>query len=250
MPLPPRASLSSALLVALVLALPAAPALAASENVAALQVALGAHGLYARSIDGIMGPATRRAVRRFQSCAGLAVDGVAGSGTIAALQRGGPAPIGGGPPSGPVRFLRPVQGRMGDGFGWRWGRMHTGVDFPVPAGTRVAAAGRGVTTFAGWSSGGYGNLVVIRHRLGFESWYAHLSSVTSWPGERVVGGTRIGYVGSTGHATGPHLHFEVRVGGQPIDPLPRLLGITASAFPRLGAAARLDLGCTDDCPAR
>jgi murein DD-endopeptidase MepM/ murein hydrolase activator NlpD len=64
----------------------------------------------------------------------------------------------------------------------------------------------------------------VRHRLGFQTWYAHLSQIAALPGQAVVGGTRIGYVGATGHATGPHLHFEVRHYGVPIDPLPRLLG--------------------------
>ena len=62
---------------------------------------------------------------------------------------------------------------------------HTGLDFPVPSGTRVGAAGVGVTEFAGWNYGGYGNLVVVRHRLGYTTWYAHLSSITTWVGEEV-----------------------------------------------------------------
>jgi murein DD-endopeptidase MepM/ murein hydrolase activator NlpD len=86
----------------------------------------------------------------------------------------------------------------------------------------------GVTEFAGWNSGGYGNLVVIRHRLGYTTWYAHLSTITTWVGEEVTGGTRIGYVGSTGHATGPHLHFELRKNAVPIDPMPYLLQAVAT----------------------
>ena len=78
----------------------------------------------------------------------------------------------------------------------------------------------GATIFAGYNREGYGDLVVIQHRLGYTSWYAHLSRVTSWLGERVSGGTRIGYVGATGHATGPHLHFEVRYRNVPVDPGP------------------------------
>jgi murein DD-endopeptidase MepM/ murein hydrolase activator NlpD len=127
-----------------------------------------------------------------------------------------------------VRFLRPVSGRITDGFGFVGGRRHTGVDIPEPAGTPVGAAGRGVVAFAGWNDGGYGNLVVVRHRLGFESWYAHLSAVATSVGTPVVGGSRIGYVGSTGRSTGPHLHFEVRHFGTPIDPVPRLLSAIAS----------------------
>ena len=69
---------------------------------------------------------------------------------------------------------------------------------------------------------------MIKHRLGFATWYAHLSRVVTSPGQSVVGGARIGYVGSTGHATGPHLHFEVRFHGTPIDPAPRLLSASAA----------------------
>jgi murein DD-endopeptidase MepM/ murein hydrolase activator NlpD len=91
----------------------------------------------------------------------------------------------------------------------------------------------GTTIFAGHNRAGYGNLVVIQHRLGYTTWYAHLSRITSWVGERVSGGTRIGYVGATGYATGPNLHFEVRYRNVPVDPLPLLLATTA-------AAARVD----------
>ena len=75
---------------------------------------------------------------------------------------------------------------------------------------------------AGWDDGGYGNLVIVRHRLGATTWYAHLSSITVSRGASVVAGTRIGSVGSTGYATGPHLHFELRVRGAAIDPLSAL----------------------------
>jgi murein DD-endopeptidase MepM/ murein hydrolase activator NlpD len=132
-----------------------------------------------------------------------------------------------------------VPGRIGDGFGARRsrGRTHTGIDFPVQAGTRVGAAGVGVTEFAGWNTGGYGNLVVVRHRLGYTTWYAHLSTITSWRGERVTGGTRLGYVGSTGNSTGPHLHFELRRNAVPIDPRPYLLGAVAARKRSSGGVA-------------
>ncbi len=132
--------------------------------------------------------------------------------------------------NGPVRLLRPVPGRIGDRFGApRSGRRtHTGLDFPVQAGTQVGAAGVGVTEFAGWNTGGYGNLVVVRHRLGYTTWYAHLSIITTWKGEQVTGGTRLGYVGSTGNSTGPHLHFELRRNAVPIDPFPYLLDSVAA----------------------
>jgi hypothetical protein len=69
---------------------------------------------------------------------------------------------------------------------------------------------------------------VVRHRLGYTTWYAHLSSITTWVSERVSGGDRLGLVGSTGHATGPHLHFELRKNAVPIDPVPYLLQAVAT----------------------
>ena len=141
------------------------------------------------------------------------------------------------PVSGPVRLLRPVPGRIGDGFGAprEGGRTHTGIDFPVPSGTRIGAAGVGVVEFAGWNSGGYGNLVVVRHRLGYATWYAHMSRIAVSVGQSVTGGTTLGYVGSTGHATGPHLHFELRKNAVPIDPLPYLLAAVATRASSAGS---------------
>jgi murein DD-endopeptidase MepM/ murein hydrolase activator NlpD len=95
----------------------------------------------------------------------------------------------------------------------------------------VGAAAAGTTIFAGWNNGGYGNLVVIQHSTGYTTWYAHLQQITSWVGERVSAGTRIGYVGSTGYSTGPHLHFEIRRWNTPIDPLPYLSSSTAARAP-------------------
>lgn len=192
-------------------------------DVSALQFLLSRRGYGPGGFDGGFGRKTAAAVRRFQRAAGLRVDGIAGPATIRALKRKRVSRA----PKGPVRFLRPVRGRYTDGFGWVAGRRHTGIDFPAPTGTPVGAAGRGVVAFAGWNTGGYGKLVVVRHRLGFESWYAHLSDISTRRGQAVVGGTRIGRVGSTGRSTGPHLHFEVRRFGTPIDPRARLL--TASA---------------------
>ena len=124
-----------------------------------------------------------------------------------------------------------MPGRIGDGFGAprEGGRTHTGIDFPVPSGTRIGAAGVGVVEFAGWNSGGYGNLVVVRHRLGYATWYAHMSRIAVSVGQSVTGGTTLGYVGSTGHATGPHLHFELRKNAVPIDPAPYLLQAVATS---------------------
>jgi peptidoglycan hydrolase-like protein with peptidoglycan-binding domain len=216
-------------------------------DVAAMQYILARRGYPPGAIDAVFGPMTDTALRNFQSAFGLAADGRAGAQTISALRRGRASrgvPGGTTPVSGPVRLLRPVPGRIGDGFGApREGRRtHTGVDFPVPYGTRVGAAGVGVTEFAGWNRRGYGNLVVIRHRLGYTTWYAHLSSITTWVGENVVGGTRIGYVGSTGHATGPHLHFELRRNAVPLDPVPYLLTAVATRASRAGAGGGVGAG--------
>jgi len=199
-------------------------------DVAAMQYILARRGYPPGAIDAVFGPMTDTALRNFQRALGLWADGLAGPRTISALRRASPS-IGTTPVvNGPVRLLRPVPGRIGDGFGAprRGGRTHTGIDFPVAAGTLVGAAGVGVTEFAGWNSGGYGNLVVVRHRLGYTTWYAHLSSITTFVGERVSRGTRLGYVGATGHATGPHLHFELRRNAVPIDPRPYLLSAVAA----------------------
>jgi murein DD-endopeptidase MepM/ murein hydrolase activator NlpD len=99
-------------------------------------------------------------------------------------------------------------------------RKHTGVDFGAPTGTRVKATGEATVSFAG-RKGGYGNLVILRHNNGYETYYAHLSGFAKGvhPGVRVDQGDIIAYVGSTGASTGPHLHYEVRMAGNPQNPL-------------------------------
>jgi peptidoglycan hydrolase-like protein with peptidoglycan-binding domain len=204
-------------------------------DVAALQFMLRRRGYSPGTVDGGFGLGTLTAVKRFQAAKGIGVDGRAGAGTLRALRHhagsggGGGSTTSGstGTPSGPVRFLRPVPGAIGDGFGYPGGRRHDGVDFPEPLGTPIGAAGVGTVIFAGWNSGGYGNLTVIQHRLGFQTWYAHQSAFYVHSGQRVAGGVRIGAVGSTGRSTGPHLHFEVRLNGTPINPVPYLLPRTS-----------------------
>ena len=115
-------------------------------------------------------------------------------------------------------FMWPVSGPMTSSFGWRWGRMHEGIDIAAPTGTPIAAAASGTVIYSGWL-GGYGNLVVIDHGGGVSTAYAHQSSIAAGTGQSVVQGQVIGYVGSTGFSTGAHLHFEVRVNGQAVDPL-------------------------------
>lgn len=218
-------------------------------DVAALQYLLQRAGNGAGRADAIFGPLTEAAVKRAQEAAGVGVDGVAGPETLRAL-RGAGGDVPSSVPTGPVRFLRPVAGPMGDGFGAdRGDHLHSGIDFPVPEGTPVGAGGVGTVIFAGYNTGGYGNLVVIQHRLGYTSWYAHLSSIAVLTGQAVDGGTRIGYVGSTGNSTGPHLHFEVRRYDTPVDPLPMLLSTVAG---RLATAAKPGPsgGCDDVSRAR
>lgn len=115
-------------------------------------------------------------------------------------------------------FIWPVQGVLTSGFGWRWGRMHEGIDLAVGVGTPVVAAASGTVIVAGWL-GGYGNLIVIDHGNGISTAYGHNTSVTVGVGQSVAQGQLISYSGSTGHSTGPHVHFEVRINGTPVDPL-------------------------------
>lgn len=117
-------------------------------------------------------------------------------------------------------FAVPVRStfRYTSGFGPRWGRMHEGTDFAAAHGTPIHATADGVVTFAGRMSG-YGNLVKIRHEFGIETRYAHLSKIGVEVGERVARDGRIGDMGNTGRSTGTHLHYEVRVGGTPVNPM-------------------------------
>ncbi len=115
-------------------------------------------------------------------------------------------------------LIWPVSGPVTSPFGWRWGRMHEGIDIGVSYGTAIHAAAAGTVIYCGWESG-YGNLTVIDHGGNLATAYGHQSSIVVGCGQQVAQGDVIGYVGSTGHSTGPHLHFEVRVDGNPVDPL-------------------------------
>ena len=118
-------------------------------------------------------------------------------------------------------FTWPTSGQITSGFGPRWGRMHQGLDIAAPTGRPITAAKSGTVIVAGWS-GGYGQLVVIDHGGGLATAYAHQSRIAVRTGDPVTQGGLVGFVGSTGHSTGPHLHFEVRVNGAARDPLPYL----------------------------
>jgi murein DD-endopeptidase MepM/ murein hydrolase activator NlpD len=115
-------------------------------------------------------------------------------------------------------FIWPVHGVLTSGFGYRWGRMHEGIDLAVSSGTPVVAAASGTVIVAGWM-GGYGNLVVVDHGGGVSTAYGHNTMVTVGVGQHVAQGQLISYSGSTGHSTGPHVHFEVRINGSPVDPM-------------------------------
>jgi murein DD-endopeptidase MepM/ murein hydrolase activator NlpD len=183
-------------------------------DVAALQFRLAWHGFPSSTIDGGFGSHTVAALRRFQVWAGIGADGVAGPGTVRALR----APV----PRSPIWLVPPLRAAIGDRFGPRGSGFHPGIDYPAPTGTPVQAAGRGQVVFAGWDPGGYGNLVVIEHPQGVRSMYAHLSRIEVRLGQWMTAGAVIGKVGATGLATGPHLHFELRLRGAAIDPLTAL----------------------------
>jgi murein DD-endopeptidase MepM/ murein hydrolase activator NlpD len=115
-------------------------------------------------------------------------------------------------------LIWPVNGPVTSPFGYRWGRLHAGIDIGVGYGTPIHAAASGTVVLAGWT-GGYGNYTCIDHGGGMATCYGHQSSYAVSSGAQVSQGQVIGYVGSTGHSFGAHLHFEVRINGNPVDPL-------------------------------
>ena len=132
----------------------------------------------------------------------------------------GYAPLPAGPTPAPSAsgLIWPVDGILTSGFGYRWGRMHEGIDIAVPEGTPIRAAASGTVILASYS-GGYGNYTCMDHGGGLSTCYGHQSGFAVSSGSSVSQGDTIGYSGNTGTSTGPHLHFEVRVNGAAVDPL-------------------------------
>ena len=115
-------------------------------------------------------------------------------------------------------FARPGAGRLTSGYGRRWGRLHAGIDLASGIGSPIRAAAGGRVESSGWE-GGYGRAVRITHSDGTVTLYGHMSALLVDSGERVEAGQLVGREGNTGQSTGPHLHFEVRVDGTPVNPL-------------------------------
>jgi murein DD-endopeptidase MepM/ murein hydrolase activator NlpD len=184
-------------------------------DVAALQFRLAWAGFPSARFSGRFGGHLDHALRAFQVFAGLTPDGVADAEVRAALRRP--------PPRAPFRLDWPLRAPVGDRYGPRGDRFHAGIDVPAPLGTPVRSAAPGRVTYSGWGGSGFGRLVVVDHRDGVTTIYSHLGKLRVRGGESTPAGAIVGEVGATGDATGPHLHFEVRVRGAAVDPL-RALG--------------------------
>lgn len=117
-----------------------------------------------------------------------------------------------------LTVVSPVDGAVTSGFGARWGRQHKGLDYGAPTGTPVSSVAAGTVQSATYDDSGYGNLVTVAHDDGTVTAYAHLSTILVGRGDPLLAGDLVGLVGSTGRSTGPHLHFEVRVGGSQVNP--------------------------------
>jgi murein DD-endopeptidase MepM/ murein hydrolase activator NlpD len=126
-----------------------------------------------------------------------------------------------------TRFTMPVPGKKTS----EYSRLHTGWDLNLKEGEPVKSAFDGRVRFAGMNNGGYGNIVVVRHTSGIETWYAHLSSTSVVPGQRVKCGETIGLGGSTGRSTGPHLHWEMRYKDVPLD-LAKIIDYNTKSIPK------------------
>jgi murein DD-endopeptidase MepM/ murein hydrolase activator NlpD len=118
------------------------------------------------------------------------------------------------PVAGNTAYIWPAKGVLTSGYGWRWGRMHKGIDVANSTGTAIYASAPGIVEKAGWNKGGYGNLVEIRHPDGSITRYGHNSKVLVSQGQQVQQGDTIALMGSTGFSTGPHSHFEIHPSGK------------------------------------
>jgi septal ring factor EnvC (AmiA/AmiB activator) len=157
------------------------------------------------------------AAARAQAEAAARAQAAARAAQAAPAGRAAPAPAG--PPArSSSGLIWPISGTVTSGFGVRWGAAHQGIDIGANEGTPIHAAAAGQVFFAGVMDG-YGNVVLIDHGNGMTTLYGHQSRLGSSVGQNVGQGQVIGYVGSTGHSTGPHLHFEVRINGSPRDPM-------------------------------
>ncbi|HXF81920.1 MAG TPA: peptidoglycan DD-metalloendopeptidase family protein [bacterium] len=115
-------------------------------------------------------------------------------------------------------FIWPARGRLTSRFGWRRWRHHDGIDIAAPYGAPITAARDGVVVFSGWYQA-YGRAIIIDHGQGLQTLYGHAARLLVRTGQRVTKGQIIAHVGSTGRSTGPHLHFEVRINGRPVNPI-------------------------------
>jgi hypothetical protein len=180
-------------------------------DAAAVQFMLAWHGFPSATIDGAFGSHSDRALRKFERWAGLPEDGVAGPAVVEALKQP--------PATCPIALRPPLSTPYGDTFGPRGNRFHTGIDYPAAIGTPVGAAAPGRVSWAGDLGGGWGIVVTVQHAHGVATMYAHLSKTLVTVGQRVATGQKVGLVGQTGDASGPHVHFEVRLRGAAVDPL-------------------------------
>jgi murein DD-endopeptidase MepM/ murein hydrolase activator NlpD len=140
-----------------------------------------------------------------------------------------------------IPSINPVGGGIASRFGWRvdpWPEFHQGLDLEADYGAPVHASADAVVVSTGWE-GGFGYKVDLDHGNGYHSWYAHLSRFAVTPGEHVRRGEVIAYVGATGDATGPHLHYQLMRAGEPIDPAPFLNGIPPAVLATLPASQRV-----------
>jgi hypothetical protein len=184
-------------------------------DVAELQFLLAWHGFPSGLFDGAFELHVKKALVRFQRSVHLPVDGIAGRETIFSLESTRL-------PSCPISLAWPVRARVTSPFGPRGFGFHSGIDLGAADNTPVKAAAAGHVVWASYMAGGWGNLVILVHGRGVQSMYAHLASIDVHVGDAVAKGSVIGRVGATGDAAGPHLHFEVRVWGAAVNPLPAL----------------------------